>query len=197
VGAGGYVGVFALMFLLELPDKTMIATILMGARSRPLAVWLGASAAFVAQMALAVAAGGLLTLLPTVTREVVVGLLFLGGGLYLLVVPERREEESGEREARAEGPGSSWRVAATAFAVIFVAEFGDLTQIQAAGLAARTHEPVGVFVASSLAMVGVSALGAFGGRALLRVVPLRALRLVGGLVFVALAAVTLAQAAGA
>lgn len=185
------------MFLLELPDKTMIATILMGARSRPLAVWLGASGAFIVQMALAVTAGGLLALLPHTARDVVVGLLFLGGGLYLLVVPERREEESGARRSRAEGAGSSWRVAGTAFAVIFVAEFGDLTQVQAASLAARTHQPVGVFVAASLAMVSVSALGAFGGRALERVVPLRVLRLVGGLVFVTLAGVTLAQAAGA
>lgn len=185
------------MFLLELPDKTMIATILMGARSRALPVWIGASGAFVVQMALAVTAGGLLTLVPETPRAVVVGLLFLGGGLYLLVRREEREEESGERRARAEGPGTARRVAGTAFVVIFVAEFGDLTQVQAASLAARTHEPLGVFAASSLAMVAVAALGAFGGRALERAIPLRTLRVVGGLVFITLAGITLAQAAGA
>ncbi|HEV2428204.1 MAG TPA: TMEM165/GDT1 family protein [Acidimicrobiales bacterium] len=197
MSAGGYLGVFALMFLLELPDKTMIATIIMGARSRALPVWLGASSAFVVQMALAVTAGGLLTLLPATAREVVVGLLFLGGGAYLLLRREESEEASGERRARAEDPGSARRVATTAFVVIFLAEFGDLTQVQAATLAARTHDPVGVFVAGSLAMVSVSALGAFGGQALERLVPLKVLRVIGGVVFLTLAGVTLAQAAGA
>ncbi|MGH9020826.1 MAG: TMEM165/GDT1 family protein [Acidimicrobiales bacterium] len=196
MSVGTFAGVFALMFLLELPDKTMVATIVMSTRARPGPIWLGASCAFIVQMALAVTVGGLLTLLPHTPKDVIVGVLFLGGAAYLLLVPQRDADVEGEREAAAEHPGSRRREAATAFAVIFVGEFGDLTQIQAANLAARTHAPVGVFFASSLALVLVAAVGAYGGRMLQRVVPLRAIRAIGGLVFLGLGAYTLVQAAG-
>jgi Ca2+/H+ antiporter, TMEM165/GDT1 family len=195
MSVGEFLGVFALMFLLELPDKTMIATIVMSTRARPGSIVLGASSAFVLQMALAVTAGGLLTLLPWRARDAIVAALFLGGAAYLLIVREEVVEEQGERDASLERPGTRWREIATAFAVIFVAEFGDLTQIQAASLAAKTHQPVEVFLAGSAAMVTVSFLGAFGGQLLQRVVPIKAVRLAGGLIFLGLGVYTVVQAA--
>jgi putative Ca2+/H+ antiporter (TMEM165/GDT1 family) len=192
---GTFLGVFALMFLLELPDKTMIATIVMSTRARPSSIVTGASSAFVVQMGLAVVAGGLLTLLPWRLKDAIVALLFLGGAAYLFLVREEAVEAEGERGAAAEREGSRWREVATAFTVIFVAEFGDLTQVQAVSLSARTHQPLEVFLASSLALVGVSFLGAYGGRLLQRVVPLKAIRLVGGLIFAGLGAYTVVQAA--
>jgi putative Ca2+/H+ antiporter (TMEM165/GDT1 family) len=186
VSAGTLVGVFALIFVLELPDKTMIATIVMSSRARPLAVALGASAGFVAQMGIAVGAGGLLTLLPHGIKDVIVGLLFLGGAAYLLLVPEKKQEEAGEREAAAERRTSWRREMLTAFTVIFLGEFGDLTQIQAANFAAKLHQPLEVFVACSLALVSVAFIGSFAGQALQRVVPLAKIRLGGGLIFLAL-----------
>jgi putative Ca2+/H+ antiporter (TMEM165/GDT1 family) len=194
VNVGTFLGIMALMFLLELPDKTMIATVVMSTRSRPLSIAIGASGAFVVQMGLAVLAGGLLTLLPTRVKDVVVALLFLGGAAYLLLVPERREEETGQREARRETPGSRRREMATAFGVIFVGEFGDLTQIQAANFSAKTHQPLDVFIAASLAMILVSFVGAYGGRLLQRVVPLERIRLAGGVIFAALGVYTLVTA---
>ncbi|MFI5036284.1 MAG: TMEM165/GDT1 family protein [Acidimicrobiales bacterium] len=192
---GAFLGIFALMILLELPDKTMIATIVMSTRARPGSIVLGASAAFVTQMGLAVAAGGLLTLLPWRVKDVVVALLFCGGAAYLLLVSEESEEAAGEREAAAERAGARWREVATAFTVIFVAEFGDLTQVQAISLSAKTHQPFEVFLASSLAMISISFLGAFGGRMLQRVVPLKAVRVTGGLVFLGLGIATVVQVA--
>ena len=194
MNAGTFLGIMALMFLLELPDKTMIATVVMSTRSRPLSIAIGASGAFVVQMGLAVLAGGLLTLLPTRIKDVVVALLFLGGAAYLLLVPERREEETGEREARREAHGPRRREMATAFGVIFVGEFGDLTQIQAANFSAKTHQPLDVFIAASLAMILVSFVGAYGGRLLQRVVPLERIRLAGGVIFAALGVYTLVTA---
>ncbi len=194
MNVGTFLGIMALMFLLELPDKTMIATVVMSTRSRPLSIAIGASGAFVVQMGLAVLAGGLLTLLPTRVKDVVVALLFLGGAAYLLLVPERREEETGQREARRETPGSRRREMATAFGVIFVGEFGDLTQIQAANFSAKTHQPLDVFIAASLAMILVSFVGAYGGRLLQRVVPLERIRLAGGVIFAALGVYTLVTA---
>jgi Ca2+/H+ antiporter, TMEM165/GDT1 family len=186
VSLATFAGVFAAMFVLELPDKTMIATIVMSARSRPLPVAVGAASAFVLQMALAVVAGGLVTLLPTRTREAIVTVLFLGGALYLLATREMSAEEKGGAKGARERADGFARVAATAFGVIFLAEFGDLTQIQAVSFAARTHEPLEVFVAGSSAMVAISFLAAYGGQSLERRVPLAWIRRLGGLIFLVL-----------
>ncbi len=190
MSVGVLAGVFALIFVLELPDKTMIATIVMSSRARPLAVAMGASAGFVVQMGIAVTAGGLLTLLPSRVKDIIIGLLFLGGALYLLLVPEKSEEATGERRGEV-ASGASWRrEALTAFGVIFLGEFGDLTQIQAANFSAKFHQPVEVFAACSLALICVAFLGAFAGRALERVVPLAKIRLGGGVIFLGLALYT-------
>ncbi len=188
---GTFVGIFALMFVLELPDKTFIATVIMSTRARPAMIVIGASTAFVLQMGLAVGAGSLLTLFPARWKDLIVGLLFLGGAAYLLLVSEAEEEEKGEREAEPERRSTRWREVTTAFAVIFIGEFGDLTQIQAANFEAKLHQPLEVFVASSLAMVLVSFLGAYGGAALVRVIPLHRIRLAGGLIFAGLGLWTL------
>ena len=102
---GLVLGVFALIFVAELPDKTMIATLIMGSRSRPLLVWIGATAAFTFHAALAVLAGGLLALLPHAWVEGVTALLFAGGAAYLLLVSEEEEEEEGEEEVAAAPKG--------------------------------------------------------------------------------------------
>lgn len=190
---GAFLGIFALMFLLELPDKTMVATIVMSTRARPSSIVLGASAGFVVQMGLAVAAGSLLTLLPAHVKDLVVALLFLGGAAYLLLSSEEGAEKEGTREGQVEHAASRWREITTAFVVIFVGEFGDLTQIQAANFSAKTHQPLEVFVAASLALVLVSFVGAYGGQLLQRVVPLKKIRLAGGVVFAGLGVYTLVK----
>ena len=191
MNVGAFLGIFALMFVLELPDKTMIATIVMSTRARPWSIVIGASSAFIVQMALAVTAGGLLTLLPVKVKDLIVGLLFLGGAAYLLFSHEETASERGERDAQSEHPASRLREITTAFTVIFVAEFGDLTQIQAANFTVKTHQPIEVFVASSLAMVAISFLGAFGGRLLQRVAPLALIRRASGVIFAGLGVYTL------
>jgi len=186
-------GIVALMIALELPDKTMIATVVMSTKARPRNVAIGASAGFIVQMGIAVAAGSLLTLLPHTLKGIIVGLLFLGGAAYLLLVKEKEEIDEGKREAAAEHASTTWREIITAFTVIFVGEFGDLTQIQAATLSGKYHQPLQVFLACSVAMVFVAVVGAFGGKALQRIVPLEKIRFVGGLIFLVLGIVTLVQ----
>lgn len=188
---GAFLGIFALMFVLELPDKTFVATVIMSTKSRPSLIVLGGSSALVIQMGIAVGAGSLLTLFPVHWKDLVVGLLFLGGSAYLLFVPESKEEEKGEREAALESSSGRWKAITTAFVVIFIGEFGDLTQIQAANFEAKLHQPLEVFLASSLALIGVSCLGAFGGKALQRIIPLNRIRLGGGLIFAVLGLWTL------
>jgi putative Ca2+/H+ antiporter (TMEM165/GDT1 family) len=188
---GAFVGIVALMFVLELPDKTFLATVIMATRARPSMVVLGGSCALVIQMGIAVGAGSLLTLFPVHWKDLVVGALFLGGAAYLLFVPESAEEEKGKREASIETAATRWKEVSTAFVVLFIGEFGDLTQIQAANFEAKLHQPLEVFLASSLALVAVSFLGAYSGRALQKVIPLHRIRLGGGLIFAGLGIATI------
>ena len=184
---------FGVIFVAELPDKTMIATIVLASRYRPLAVWVGAALAMVVNSAVAVLAGRLLELLPHRWVEAVVALLFAVGALYLFLVKEPAETEKGEEEA--DTVHSSGRVALGAFTVIVVAELGDLTQILTANLAAHYHDPWSVFVGSATALVSVMALGVIGGRVLLRVLPLATIRKVAGAILAGFAIFTAVQAA--
>ena len=184
--------VFALVAVAELPDKTMIATLVMGSRGRPAWVWLGCAGAFLVHVVLAVVAGRLLQLLPHRALEIVVTVLFFGGAVYLLAVPEKAEEEKGETEAEdADADAATtrpWRIAGTAFGVILVGEFGDLTQLLTVNLTAKYHEPFSVFTGALLALWAVAAVGAFGGKALLRVIPVSLVRRIGGVVLLGYAA---------
>ena len=57
--------VFPIIFLGELPDKTMFASLVMASRGRALAVWVGAAAAFALHVAIAVTIGvGVFAILP-------------------------------------------------------------------------------------------------------------------------------------
>ncbi len=201
--------VFVLIAVAELPDKTMIATLVMGARGRPLLVWLGASGAFLVHVTVAVVAGRFLELLPHRTVEIVVTVIFLLGAAYLLFIPEKSEEARGEREsthelpsgtgapgaelAAADGGGAStiatpvtsataWRIVAGAFGVILIGEIGDLTQLLVLNLSAHYHKPYSVFTGALAGLVFISGVAAFGGRALLKVLPLALIRRLGGVV---------------
>ena len=188
---GLVLGVFALIFVAELPDKTMIATLIMGSRERPLLIWIGVTVAFGVHVTIAVLAGGLLALLPHAWVEGVTALLFAGGAAYLLLVSEEEEEAEGEEEVEAAPKGL--RPMFTAFLVIFIGEFGDLTQILTANLAAKYHDPWGVWVGAFAALAAVGAVGAFGGKALLRVLPLAVIRKAGGVLLAGFAIYTLVQ----
>ena len=182
---------FPIVFLGELPDKTMFANLLMATRGRPVQVWLGAAAAFLVHAVIAVTAGvALFDLVPHRVVDGVVAALFFGGAVYAWLEAGREEEELAAREARRHG------ALITAFVVIFVAEWGDLTQILTANLAARYHSALSVGVGAVVALWVVAALAVLGGRMLLRVVDVRLVRRVTAVVLVALGSYTLALAVG-
>jgi Ca2+/H+ antiporter, TMEM165/GDT1 family len=129
--------VFPIIFVGELPDKTMFASLVMSTHGRPWPVWLGAAGAFVVHVAIATTVGvALFRLLPHRAVEGIVALMFLGGAVLAVRegLKERDQEQLMEREA-ASGRG----VAVTSFIVTFLAEWGDLTQIPTANLAAHYH----------------------------------------------------------
>ncbi|MGP0029682.1 MAG: TMEM165/GDT1 family protein [Acidimicrobiales bacterium] len=190
--------VYIVIVVAELPDKSMIATLVMGSRSSPLFVWIGASAAFLIHVVLAVVAGKLLLLLPHTVLQIIVATLFVGGALYLILVPEREVLAEGEAAAGAQVPAEGetaaakrLEVAGTAFGVVLVGELGDITQLLTINLVAKYHAPLEVGIGAALAFVTDAALGAFAGRALLRLLPISTIRVAGGLIFLGFAAVTL------
>jgi Ca2+/H+ antiporter, TMEM165/GDT1 family len=188
---------FGVIFLAELPDKSMIASLVLGTRYRPFYVWIGAAAAFAVHVVIAVAAGGALALLPHRVVQSVVAVLFLLGAGLLLFGREEHEEEKGIEEA---GDAASVaaptlrRVATLSFAVIFVGEWGDITQIATANLAAKYHDPLGVGIGAVLGLWAVVAVGVIAGAKLVERVPLALVRRITGVILAALGVLSVVAA---
>jgi putative Ca2+/H+ antiporter (TMEM165/GDT1 family) len=151
--------VFGVVFLAELPDKTALAALVLATRHRPLAVLLGAASALTIQSIVAVAAGQLLSLLPPRPVHIFAGGLFLASA----VVMWRRGNEAAEAKNGDGAAGGFWHSMAVTFGVVFVAEWGDLTQLATAALAARYRSPFVVFAAATLALWAVTAIAVFVG----------------------------------
>ncbi|GAA3236015.1 TMEM165/GDT1 family protein [Streptomyces sp. XM83C] len=173
--------VFGVVFLAELPDKTALAGLVLGTRYRASYVFAGVAAAFALHVALAVAAGSVLTLLPQQLVHALTGVLFLGGAAMLLL-----KKDEGEEEIRRPENQSFLKVAGAGFMLILVAEFGDLTQIMTANLAARYDDPLSVGLGAVLALWAVAGLGIVGGRALMKRVPLALITKIAALLMLAL-----------
>ncbi|HET9058837.1 MAG TPA: TMEM165/GDT1 family protein [Acidimicrobiales bacterium] len=174
---------FPVVFLGELPDKTMFASLLMATRVRPWHVWLGAAAAFVVHVAIAVSVGAaLLALLPRRAVDILVALGFAAGAVYAFASARSAHEESVKRAP------SARNAVLGAFVVIFAAEWGDLTQILIANLAAKYGHPWSVAVGSLAALWSVAAIAVTGGATLLRFVSIRRARQLTAVVLLALSA---------
>jgi putative Ca2+/H+ antiporter (TMEM165/GDT1 family) len=178
---------FPVIFLGELPDKTMFASLVLSARGHPRAVWLGAAGAFLIHVVIATTIGvGLFKLVPHRILDLVVAALFLAGAVYSWRESGRDETALIEREAT-----THRQAVVTAFVVIFLAEWGDLTQILIANLAAHYHDPLSVAVGSILALWAVCGLAVTAGQGVLSRLPMPIVRRVTAVVLVILAAVSL------
>jgi putative Ca2+/H+ antiporter (TMEM165/GDT1 family) len=180
--------VFPVIFVGELPDKTMFASLVLASRGKPAAVWLGAAGAFAVHVAIATTIGvGLFHLLPHRAVEAFVTALFLAGAVLAFIEAGKEDEEAlVEKEARSHG-----RTVVTAFVVIFIAEWGDLTQILTANLAAHYHSALSVAAGSTAALWAVAGLAVLSGKGLMRHVSVRRVRQLTGVVLLVLAVVSL------
>lgn len=149
-----FASTFVLVFLAELPDKTAVATVVLASRHHPLAVFGGVALAFVFQNIIAVLFGSVFGLLPAHIVHIGAGLLFL---VFAVMMWFRREEE-GEK-TRESSKTTFLKAAWTSFVVVFIAEWGDLTQLAAATLVAKYHHPLTIFVAATLALWSTTAIG--------------------------------------
>lgn len=184
--------VFGVVFLAELPDKTALAGLVLGTRYRASYVFAGVAAAFLLHVVLAVAAGSVLTLLPRQLVAAVTGVLFLGGAAVLLF-----KKGDDEEEVRGPKDQSFWKVSGAGFMLILVAEFGDLTQIMTANLAARYDDPFSVGLGAVLALWAVAGLGIVGGKALMKRVPLKLITQIAAVLMLGLGAWSLWEAVSA
>ena len=184
--------VFAIIFPAELPDKTALASLMLGSRYDPRQVFAGVAGAFAVHVCLAVAAGSLLTLLPQRALEGVVAALFLiGAGLLLRGARGGDDAEAGLPVPSRTG---DWKVAATSFGVILVAEFGDLTQIVTANLAAHYQDPLAVGGGAILGLWAVGGLAILGGRKLQRILSLVWLTRLAAVALIVLAVISIVSA---
>ena len=150
--------VYGIVFVAELPDKTALAALVLATRHKPVPVFIGSALALAVQSLVAVAAGQLLTLLPARPVHIVAGVVFLISAIVMWV---RHDEAEGELDdSKMNGFwASTWAV----FGVVFIAEWGDLTQLATGALAARYAAPVAVFVGATAALWSVAAIAAFVG----------------------------------
>ncbi|MBB3677080.1 TMEM165/GDT1 family protein [Modestobacter versicolor] len=183
---------FVLILPVELPDKTLFATLVLATRFPPLPVFVGVGAAFGLQVAIAVTAGSLLSLLPEAVVSAVVAVLFLAGAV-LLWREARKGAEDDEAAAAKRENTSFVRAAAISFGVLFAAEWGDLSQLATAGLAARYAEPLSVFVGAWAALLVISGLAAFLGRKLADRLPIALLHRIAAGLFLVFAVVAVVE----
>jgi Ca2+/H+ antiporter, TMEM165/GDT1 family len=186
---------FTMVFPAELPDKSMFATLVLTSRfRRPVVVWCGVAAAFSMHVVVAVTAGSLIHRLPARLVGGVTVMLFAVGAV-LLWRESHQANESGEVAdflEKSSVPAIRLKtIAVTSFVTVGLAEWGDLTQLATASLAADRGDPVGVGTGAFLALVTVAGLAAFTGRWIVRVVPLQTVRRIAALLFAALAVWTL------
>ena len=156
----------------ELPDKTIFACLILSSRYRPSFVFGGAATAFLAQVIIAVAAGGALSLLPHRIVEACAAGVFVIGAVLLWMHREKKDDEEDEDGGRDGARSGFWPVFGTTFGVVFLAEFGDLTQFLTASLAARFHDPVSVGIGATLGLWVAAAIAVTVGWRFLKLIPM-------------------------
>ena len=183
---------FGAIFVVELPDKTFLATLVLATRYRPVLVWIGVGLAFAVQTTVAVGLGHAASFLPTTAVRLGAATMFLVGAVLLFREGRSHHQAVGE-EVSPTPDVHGLRAVLASFLVLFAAEWGDLSQLLTISLVAKYQSPVSVFLGALAALLTVSGLAVVSGRALLRVISLHVLHYVGAAVCLTLAVVTLVE----
>jgi Ca2+/H+ antiporter, TMEM165/GDT1 family len=169
-----------LVAVAEFGDKSQLVCMALAARHRHWPVWWGAILAFALLNAIAVLFGAVAGhWLPERAVAIAVALLFAGFGIRFLLARGGDNDEAVEEKS---GHG----IFVTTFLMIFLAEFGDKTQIAVAGLGAA-EPPLPVWFGASIALAMTSAVGIWAGRTVFRKVPQRTMNIIGGALFLTFA----------
>lgn len=186
---------FAAIFPAELPDKTMLASMVLATRFRPGLVWGGVAGAFAVHVVIAVAVGGLLSRLPGTVVALGASAVFATGAVLLWRSARGDGDDVPDIGQTTTGPpGTPWAALGTSFGVVFVAEWGDLTQLTTANLSARFADPVMVGIGAVAALWSVAAIGVTLGARLLSRLPIALVRRAAAVVFALFAVAGLVEA---
>jgi len=181
---------FLAIFVVELPDKTFLATLVLATKYRPILVWIGVGLAFLVQTTVAVLLGHAVSFLPEEVVQAAAGLMFLVGAVILVREGRSHQEAAANDEEIETKPVHGWRAILASFLVLFAAEWGDLSQLLTISLVAKYEAPASVFIGALGALLVVSGLAVVAGRQLQRFVKLHVLHYIGAAVCIALAAAT-------
>lgn len=185
--------VFGVIFISELPDKSLFASLILGTRYKGSYVWLGAAAAFLVHVIIAVTAGKALTLLPHNLLEAIIALLFFAGALLMFFGKHDGPEDPEARKAAKiqSETANFWKVFGTSFGIVFIGEWGDITQIATANYTALyRHDVLSVAIGSILALWAVTALAIVVGSRLIKIIPVHLLQRVSGVIMLIFAIVS-------
>ncbi len=181
---------FAAIFVVELPDKTFIATLVLSTKFRGILVWIGVGLAFTVQTLIAVLLGHAASLLPTEWVQTGATVMFLAGAVLLFREGRAHHQASEDEYAEVGGGVDGIKAVGASFLVLFAAEWGDLSQLLTLSLVARYDDPVSVFIGALAALLAVSGLAVLVGQALMRRVSLPVIHYVGAAVCLLLAGLT-------
>jgi putative Ca2+/H+ antiporter (TMEM165/GDT1 family) len=76
------------------------------------------------------------------------------------------------------------KILLSTFALLFVAELGDKTQLAVISMTAKHKAPLWIFIGAATALIAVTALGVLGGELLTRFIPEAVLRKIAAVLFV-------------
>lgn len=188
---------FAAIFVVELPDKTFIAALVLSTRYRPLYVWIGVGLAFLVQTGIAVGLGHAASFLPKEVVQGVAAAIFALGAVLLLREAPKADAAEAETEAeyaeKASAPKAGLAAIGASFLVLFAAEWGDLSQLLTISLVGKYGTPWSVFIGAWGALLAVSGLAVVLGRVLLKRIKLSVIHYVGAAVCAVLAIVTVVE----
>lgn len=183
--------VFGVIFISELPDKSMFASLILSTHYHGGYVWAGAASAFLVHVLISVTAGQALSLLPHTVVEAVVALLFFAGAMLLFIGKHGLEKNPAAKNRTGSLP-SFWKTLGTSFGIVFLGEWGDITQIATANYTAHYHNPLSVGIGATLGLWVATAVAILTGKKLLNHVPARLLQRMTGIILLGFAAMSAA-----
>lgn len=174
--------------LAEMGDKTQLLSLMLAARypKQALAIIGGILIATIANHACAALLGHwLTTLMSPDLLKWILGLSFLGIGLWLLVPDHIDDAASSKTVDRA------FQVFILTVGLFFIAEMGDKTQIATIALGAKYSDVLSVTVGTTLGMMLANAPAVWIGQKFTQRMPIRLVHAVAAVTFIAIGAATL------
>jgi putative Ca2+/H+ antiporter (TMEM165/GDT1 family) len=156
-------------------DKTQFLAMSFATRFNALKVLFAVLLATLANFAITVTIGQLLTtVVPLDVISLAASLSFIGFGLWTL---------RGEKPKKEDNKPSRFGVVGTVFIAFFIAEFGDKTQLTTISLAAQYQNAVSVLIGATLGMLVADGVGIAAGVFLGKHIPQRAIKWVSAIIF--------------